>query len=290
MTERKHGRETVWRGEVARWYDALVGEGGSGYQRDVVFPGALRLLDARAGQRVLDLACGQGAFTRELARRGVDALGVDGSRELIERARGHVPPSRAAPSPDAKTRAPVPSPALSRGKEGQGGGARFRVLRADHLRELDAAGTFDGVACLLAIQNIEPIAPVFQACSEVLRPWGRLVVVMMHPSFRIPRQSGWAEDPARKLLYRRVDRYLSPLRVPIQVHPGAAPDVVAWAFHRPLQAYVAPLVEHGLLLDAVEEWPSTKTSQPGRRADAENRAREEFPLFLALRAVKVPRP
>ena len=43
----------------------------------------------------------------------------------------------------------------------------------------------------------------------------------------------------------------------------------------------------GLLVDAIEEWPSHKTSTSGPRAAAENAARKEIPMFMAIRAVKV---
>jgi hypothetical protein len=36
----------------------------------------------------------------------------------------------------------------------------------------------------------------------------------------------------------------------------------------------------------LEEWSSNKTSQPGKRAEAENTARREFPLFMYIRAEK----
>ena len=41
------------------------------------------------------------------------------------------------------------------------------------------------------------------------------------------------------------------------------------------------------MVDALEEWTSHKTSDSDPRAAAENAARKEIPLFLALRAVKV---
>jgi hypothetical protein len=63
-----------------------------------------------------------------------------------------------------------------------------------------------------------------------------------------------------------------------------------WTFHKPIEAYVKPLRTAGLLIDALEEWPSHKTSTSGPRAPAENVARKEIPMFLALRAVKVMPP
>jgi hypothetical protein len=106
---------------------------------------------------------------------------------------------------------------------------------------------------------------------------------MNHPCFRQPRQSGWGWDEQRKLQYRRVDRYLSPYEMPILAHPGSAPDVKTTSFHRSLTAYVEALAKHGFAITALEEWTSHKQSDSGPRAKAENVARQEIPLFLAMR-------
>jgi 23S rRNA (uracil1939-C5)-methyltransferase len=50
---------------------------------------AVRLLDPRPGERVADLFCGLGNFSLPLAARGANVLGVEGSRELVERARAN---------------------------------------------------------------------------------------------------------------------------------------------------------------------------------------------------------
>jgi SAM-dependent methyltransferase len=49
---------------------------------------ALRLLGAREGERILDLACGMGRHAKELGRRGYETFGIDISPELIEIADG----------------------------------------------------------------------------------------------------------------------------------------------------------------------------------------------------------
>ena len=71
-------------------------------------------------------------------------------------------------------------------------------------------------------------------------------------------------------------------------YPGKTPDVYTWTFHRPIGTYVKALRNAGLLVDALEEWPSHKSSEPGPRAAAENTARKEIPMFLAMRVVKIP--
>src|SRR6266550_8868185 len=77
---------TDW-GRVAEWYDDLVGEEGSEFQREVIFPGVLRMLALKPAEKVLDLACGQGAFCRLLAEKGAKPTGVDAATELIKLAR-----------------------------------------------------------------------------------------------------------------------------------------------------------------------------------------------------------
>ncbi|MCW7540773.1 23S rRNA (uracil(1939)-C(5))-methyltransferase RlmD [Aquabacterium sp. A7-Y] len=48
---------------------------------------ALRLLDAQAGERVIDWFCGLGNFTLPIARTAREVLGVEGSESLVQRSR-----------------------------------------------------------------------------------------------------------------------------------------------------------------------------------------------------------
>src|SRR5882757_4825281 len=81
---------TDW-GEVADWYDQLVGESGSEFHREVVLPGVLRLLSLKPADKAIDIACGQGVLCRILNERGIEATGVDAARELIAAARERGP-------------------------------------------------------------------------------------------------------------------------------------------------------------------------------------------------------
>jgi 23S rRNA (uracil1939-C5)-methyltransferase len=60
---------------------------------------ALRLLDPQPGERVADLFCGLGNFTLPIAKRGAEVIGIEGSAELVARARenalrNHLPNTR----------------------------------------------------------------------------------------------------------------------------------------------------------------------------------------------------
>jgi ubiquinone/menaquinone biosynthesis C-methylase UbiE len=281
MSKRARARQTDWQ-NVSEWYDRLVGERGSEFHQKIVLPGAIRLLDPQPGQRALDIACGQGVLCRLLAERGLSVVGVDAARSLIAAAEDREneidhQKSRGIPTPERAEDGPT--------QPRKGSAIEYHVGDARDLSFLPDR-SFDAAACLLAIQNIHPINPVFEHAARVLRAGGRLVMVMMHPCFRIPDQSSWGWDEQKKVQYRRVDAYLSPRKTPIVAHPGSRPDVYTWTFHKPLQAYIKSIARAGLAIDALEEWPSHKTSTSGPRAAAENVARNEIPMFLALRAVK----
>ena len=48
---------------------------------------ALDLLDPQAGERILDVGCGDGALSLKIIDRGAEVIGVDNSPELVEAAR-----------------------------------------------------------------------------------------------------------------------------------------------------------------------------------------------------------
>jgi hypothetical protein len=109
---------------------------------------------------------------------------------------------------------------------------------------------------------------------------------MNHPCFRIPRQSSWKVDDEQKIQYRRIDRYTSPMKIPIQAHPSKGQSsATTWSFHHPLASYSQWLNETGFVIELIEEWHSNKVST-GKAAKMENRSREEIPLFLAIKAKK----
>ncbi|MDE0504554.1 MAG: class I SAM-dependent methyltransferase, partial [Candidatus Poribacteria bacterium] len=142
---------------------------------------------------------------------------------------------------------------------------------------------FDVVIFMLSIQDMEPLQAVIQSANRVLKPRGCFILVMVHPCFRVPRQSGWGWDSRRKIQYRRVDRYLTPLAVPMQPYSGGTTR----SFHRPLSEYVNCLAESGLVVNCMKEIPTYEVVTAGKHTRAENRAHQQIPLFLSLRAMKV---
>lgn len=71
----------------------------TGYEKNFSFvpafgAAAMDLIDAEGGARCLDLGCGNGTLTAELAARGLDVVGMDASPEMIELARATHPELR----------------------------------------------------------------------------------------------------------------------------------------------------------------------------------------------------
>ena len=139
---------------------------------------------------------------------------------------------------------------------------------------------------VLALQNIREMAEALAEAARVLKKKGALHLVLNHPCFRVPKRSSWGFDEEQNVQFRRLDAYLSDASVRMEMHPGAAPEIATASFHHPLQAYFKALEKAGLAVTRLEEWSSNKTSQPGRRSEAENVARREFPLFMYVRAEK----
>lgn len=247
-------QDTSW-GRDAAWYDDLLSKPGT-YQEEVVLPNLLRIMAVEPGMKVIDIACGQGYFSRAFARLGADVFGVDAGPSLIAQANE------------------------------AGGGPHYKVADAANLNGI-ADASFERATIILAIQNIDEAATALSEAARVLTPTGKLVIVMNHPAFRIPKASSWGWDEETKTQYRREDRYLSELKEKIQTHPGSDPDRYTISLHRPLQFYFKALNKAGLAVTRLEEWTSNRSSQPGPRADIENRARAEFPLFLCLEARKL---
>jgi len=163
----------------------------------------------------------------------------------------------------------------------------------DITKPLQISKIFTHGTIILALQNIEQPALVIKNAAEHLVTGGRVVIVLNHPAFRIPRQSSWGIDEHSKLQYRRENIYMSPLKIPITMHPGQPRPLtpersdggrgVTWSFHYPLSAYTKMLADSNFVIENLEEWTSDKESV-GKAGKMENRSRAEFPLFLAILA------
>ncbi len=246
--------KTSW-GKVAPWYNKLVGSSGHYYHERVIFPNLKKLYQPKNGDHVLDVGCGQGVYGR-LLPAGVEYTGIDLSKELIA---------------DAKK--------LDHSKSHS-----YFVADATDALPVES-DSYDLAISILALQNMKDSSSAIGEMAKSIKVGGTIIVVLNHPAFRIPRQSSWEVDEKNKLEYRRINRYLSPLEIPINAHPGVKNSVVTWSYHQPISYYTKALTDSNCSIISLEEWVSDKESQ-GKAKRMEDRARSEFPLFLCLVATK----
>ena len=252
-------RQTHW-DPVAKWYNGWVGKKGSLYHRAVALPKVLELADLQPGELLLDLGCGQGVLAPHVLRRGATYQGVDGSRTLVQLARKH---------------------------HGENAKGKAQFILGD-VRKLSSSaevktGSADVAVFMLSIQDMDPLSEVLAAAAWALKPDARIVIFMLHPAFRVPRQSGWGFDPGRKLTYRRIDSYLTPRAVPMKAYAevSARASGTTMSFHRPLSEYVNGLSKLGFLLERLDELPDPNVEKTTKKETL------DIPLFVALKAVRV---
>jgi SAM-dependent methyltransferase len=121
-----------------RW-DATDYASNARFVSDLAGP-VVELLAPRAGERILDLGCGDGALTEQLATLGTTVVGVDGSAEMVTAA-----------------------------------GARGLDVRLADVRALAFAGEFDAVFSNAVLHWVPDLAPVLDGVRRALRPHGRFV-------------------------------------------------------------------------------------------------------------------
>ncbi len=255
MNSSKKPLDTSWN-KVSGWYDELLKDGDT-YQSKVIAPNLLRVLDIQRGEQVYDLACGQGYFANIFAKGGATVTASDLSKNLIEQAKKDIK------------------------------GVNFYVSAA-HKAQFLKDGTIDTVVCVLAIQNIENVAEVLTECSRVLKASGRMILVLNHPTFRVPQGSDWYFEGG--VQSRIVSTYLSESKVEIDMTPGERnvnKKVKTYSFHRSLQFYVKAFAKSGFAITRLEEWISHKASQTGPRQLAEDKARKEIPMFMCIEVKKL---
>jgi ubiquinone/menaquinone biosynthesis C-methylase UbiE len=252
-------KDTSW-GKVAGWYDEMLENKDGTYQKEVILPNLMRLVNPQKGEKIIDIACGQGFFSRALQEVGAEVTGADIAKELIGLAKIHSSQS-----------------------------IKFEVAPADALAFAKDA-TFDKALIVLALQNIENLQGALREAYRVLKPGGTFYIVLNHPAFRIPKSSSWNWDHETHRQYRRIDSYMSDARERIEMNPGAqkaGEKRFTISFHRPLQLYFKMLNKAGFLMGRVEEWVSHKKSNAGPRQAEEDRIRKEIPMFLFIEAKKL---
>lgn len=250
----------AWESNAPFW-DEQMGEGNA-FVEVLVWPATTRLLAIEAGERVLDVACGNGLTSRRLAGLGARVVAIDFSEAMIARAR-----RRTRPDVDVE----------------------YAVVDATDAEGLLAmgAGTFDAVSSSMALFDMAEIGPLFGAVARLLRPSGRFVFSVLHPCFNNPFTVHGAEleDRSGELVTTysvKIPHYMTSterrgLAIPGQPTPHPC-------FHRALTDLFGPLLAAGLVLDGFEERAFPPDFETGTYPLSWSGNFSEIPPVLVVRA------
>lgn len=263
-------RDEVWEktgwGKVASWYQNTISAERS-TQKDLILPELLKFLPLGTvkNKKIIDLGCGTGFFLKEYLQGEVEkSLGIDVDTELLELANENLRSE------------------IEAGKV---------VLMRGDAADLKGVGekSFDIALSIESIPNIADLKSFAKEASRVLEVGGKLIAVVNHPAFRVPKSSDWHFDKESQRQGRVVYKYRSPHAIKIDMNPGnknLKTKVYTTTFHRPFEEYLNSFTKAGLTFSFMKEIYSNKVSEKGIRKNAEDEARSEIPLFLFLEFVK----
>ncbi len=205
---------------IAEWYDEQIRAGK--LIHDLVLPVLFRLIGEVAGQRICDLACGQGIVTRRLAARGAQVVGVDRSERLLAIAR------------QEETSAP-----------------QAIIYQNDDAQQCKtlADASFDGVVCNMALMDIPDLAATFRTVHRILRPYGWFAFSITHPCIQMP-DSAWNKRADGTIIRESGNYFAEGFWTP---GPGAGVRGRVGAHHRTLGAYCNSLTQAGFQIQAINE-------------------------------------
>ncbi len=202
----------------ASWYEDFVQ---APLFIDLIYPTLLELVGDVRDQQVCDMACGTGAISRELARRGARVIGVDLSLPQLQIARQH------------EVRQPLDITYV------HGDAQTFHL---DHR-------AFDVVTCCHGLTDIPDLRATLYTVRRLLRPGGSFVFSIPHPCFQTPHYEWTMLGDGRtgEVLtgYFEEGFWRSGNREGIRYRVGA--------YHRLLSTYFNTLIEAGFALECFAE-------------------------------------
>jgi 2-polyprenyl-3-methyl-5-hydroxy-6-metoxy-1,4-benzoquinol methylase len=221
----------IWN-RIAPWWTEAIGEGNE-FQLKLIMPATDRLLAPKPGQRILDVACGNGNYARRLGRAGCSILAIDAAENfLLDAARRTTP------------------------ADGDITYRRCDVTDEAALRALADAASFDAVVCSMAVMDFATIDPLLRALHVLLKPAGRFVFSISHPCFNSNGSRMTAE------LINEAGRTEQVFGVHITRYLQETTDLAAgilnqperhYSYHRSLQTLLGSAFTAGFVVDGLEE-------------------------------------
>jgi SAM-dependent methyltransferase len=203
-----------WEDQAGNWlaWARTPGHDAYWHYREAFFP-----LVPPPGWRTLEIGCGEGRVTRDLAGRGHRVVGLDCSRALL----GH------AVAADA-------------------GGC---YVRADAAALPFGSGAFDLVVAYNSLMDVEDMPGSVREAARVLEAGGRFCFCVTHPFM----DAGRFADRAPDAPFVVAGSYLGPRRPYDGTFARAGLTITFRGWCYPLEAYARAFEDAGFLVEALRE-------------------------------------
>ena len=221
-----------WNGNAEAW-TKLSRAGYDVYRDQLNTPAFLAMLPPVAGKGGLDLGCGEGHNTRQVARLGAQMTAIDIAETFIRHARAE------------EARFPL--------------GITYHQVSAVELPF--AAASFDFVTAFMSLMDIPETAQVIAEAFRVLRPGGFLQFSITHPCFNPPHRRECRDEGGNIYAIEVGDYFLDARGRVDEWTFGVAPQAMrdrlpkfqVPRFHRPLSQWFNLLTAAGFHVERVEE-------------------------------------
>jgi SAM-dependent methyltransferase len=241
---------------AADGYTEGQASGSDFYRYEFFGPAQAAVCGDVAGLRLLDVGCGSGYFSREMAARGARVIAIDISPRMIALAR------------ERENASPL--------------GIDYRIVDASDLVHTFEPDFFDIATSCLALQDMPNPGAAFRAVHGVVRSGGRFVAAIEHPCTNPPFRM-WERDTARNKRWLCIDRYYDrgPREYVWQRWPGG---FTTTANHAPLEDWFDWILAAGFHIRGVREPRPTEEAVRARPALADAMRVPYFVIFDLARS------
>jgi 2-polyprenyl-3-methyl-5-hydroxy-6-metoxy-1,4-benzoquinol methylase len=244
----------AWDAAADAW-DEFVETGLDYWRTDLHGPSLLAACGEVAGVRVLDLGCGQGWFSRQLAAHGANVVGIDLSEAQLANARRH------------ETLHPL--------------GITYHHLDATMIASHWPPESFDLITACMSLHDTPHAGEILRAARHLLPPRGHMAFSIPHPVTAGPN-TGWAPTADRSKGQRWMDHYFA--MVPAVLHWRMTRLTRHWStphWHRTSSEWSTLIRDAGLVIERIEE-PRPSPEQIAVNPSLEPARRIPFFLVVAL--------
>ncbi len=242
-------KKTTW-DNFAQGYDKIVGNTGNINHKTYLNPLVLKLLGNIKNKKVLDLACGNGYFSRILAKKKAIVTGVDYSKDLISIANS----------------------------KNSNNSVNFFVGSSSNMSFLKN-NSFDFIVCNISFHDIKDIPKTINECSRVIKNKGKLIFSIPHPVFNLTE-----EIRKENKYFRQIGNYMSILE--LDNHFGLKG---LKCYHRPIEYYMKNLFKNKFMVSGFYEISKKSSDRKEKRFQEKIYLdfKKEMPAFLIIEATCV---